>query len=53
MVAGTYTTPATRALLKRLHFPLLELGATNSFDDVRRQTRAVASAVGARRAASS
>jgi len=48
VIAGTYTTPATRALLKRLHFPLLELGAVNSFDDVRRQTRAVAAAVGAR-----
>ncbi len=48
VIAGTYTTPATRALLKKLHFPLLELGAVNSFDDVRRQTREVAAAVGAR-----
>ena len=48
VIAGTYTTPATRALLKRLRFPLLELGAVNSFDDVRRQTRAVADAVRAR-----
>ena len=48
VIAGTYTTPAVRAMLKRLHFPLLELGAVNSFDDVRRQTRQVAEAVGAR-----
>lgn len=48
VIAGTFTTPATRALLKKLHFPLLELGAVNSFDDVRRQTRAVAAALGAR-----
>jgi iron complex transport system substrate-binding protein len=47
VIAGTYTTPAARALLKRLHLPLLELGATNGFDDVRRQTRQVAAAVGA------
>jgi iron complex transport system substrate-binding protein len=48
VIAGTFTTPATRALLKTLHAPLLELGPVNNFNDVRRQTRAVADAVGAR-----
>jgi iron complex transport system substrate-binding protein len=48
VIAGTYTSPATRALLKKLHVPMLELGATNGFDDVRSQTRVVAAAVGAR-----
>ncbi|MGZ6037786.1 MAG: ABC transporter substrate-binding protein [Phenylobacterium sp.] len=48
VIAGTFTTPAARAMLKTLHFPLLELGAVNSFDDVRTQTRTVAAAVGAR-----
>ncbi|HEY4029911.1 MAG TPA: ABC transporter substrate-binding protein [Caulobacteraceae bacterium] len=47
VIAGTYTTPAARALLQKLHFPLLELGPVNSFDDIRRQTRQVAAAVGA------
>lgn len=47
VIAGTYTSPTTRALLKKLRVPMLELGATNSFDDVRSQTRAVAAAVGA------
>ena len=27
VIAGTYTTPVARALLKRLHVPMLELGA--------------------------
>ena len=48
VIAGAYTTPATRALLKKLHFPLLELGSADNFDDVRRDTRLVAAAVGAR-----
>lgn len=48
VIAGTFTTPATRALLKRLGFPLIELGPANSFEDIRRQTRAVAAAVGAK-----
>jgi iron complex transport system substrate-binding protein len=47
VIGGSFTTPATRALLKKLHVPMLELGATDSFDEVRQQTRAVARAVGA------
>jgi iron complex transport system substrate-binding protein len=48
VIAGAYTTPATRLLLQRLHFPLLVLQPTDSFDDIRRETRRVAAAVGAR-----
>lgn len=47
VIAGTYTTPATRALLKKLHYPLLELTSPDSFEDIRRDTRKVAAAVGA------
>jgi iron complex transport system substrate-binding protein len=46
VIAGTYTTPATRRLLKKLEFPLLEIGTTDSFEDIRRVTREVARAVG-------
>ena len=46
IIAGAYTTPATRGLLKRLHYPLIEIGATESFDDIRRETRAISAAVG-------
>lgn len=46
IVAGTYTTPATRSLLKRLGYPMIEVDNANSFDDIRRITRQVASAVG-------
>jgi iron complex transport system substrate-binding protein len=48
VVAGAYTSPATRALLQRLHYPMLVLGSADSFDDIRRDTRQVAAAVGAR-----
>jgi iron complex transport system substrate-binding protein len=46
VVAGTVTTPATRALLKRLGYPLLEIGPTSTFADIRDVTRQVARAVG-------
>jgi iron complex transport system substrate-binding protein len=46
VIAGAYTTPATRALLQRLHYPLLVLGPSDSFEDIRRTTRQVAAAVG-------
>ena len=46
VIAGAYTTPATRALLVKLHFPLLVLQPADSFDDVRRDIRTVASALG-------
>jgi iron complex transport system substrate-binding protein len=46
VIAGAYTTPATRLLLKRLRLPLLELQGSESFDDVRHETRIVAAALG-------
>ena len=46
VVAGTYTTPATRGLLKRLGYPMIEVDHPDSFDDIRRATRQIAKAVG-------
>jgi iron complex transport system substrate-binding protein len=46
VVAGSYTTPATRSLLKSLHYRLLVLPPAESFDDIRRTTMQVADAVG-------
>ena len=46
VVVGAYTTPATRALLKRLRFPMLELAPVDSFADIARAVRQVAGAVG-------
>lgn len=46
VIAGNTTTPATRALLHRLHYPLLEVESGDSFAAIRRITRQVAMAVG-------
>ncbi len=46
VIAGSYSTPATRALLLKLHYPLLVLDPANSFEDIRRQVRTVALALG-------
>ncbi len=46
VVAGTYTTPATRGLLKRLGYPIIEVDNAESFADIRKITRQVAHAVG-------
>lgn len=46
VIAGSSTTPATRALLSRLRYRMLVLGPADSFDDIRRETRIVASALG-------
>lgn len=46
VVAGTFTSTATRALLKRLGWPLLEVGPADSIADIRATTRQVARAVG-------
>lgn len=46
VIAGSSTTPATRAMLKRLRYPMIEVGFANGFDDVRALTRQVAAAVG-------
>jgi iron complex transport system substrate-binding protein len=45
VLAGTYTTPTARALLKKLHLPLLEVAPATNFDDVRAITRQVAHAL--------
>jgi iron complex transport system substrate-binding protein len=47
VLAGRYTTGATRALLHRAGVPLLEVDPVNDWDGIRRITREVAAAVGA------
>ncbi len=46
VIAGAFTTRTTVGLLKRLGFPLLELGVPSDFAGVRAQIRDVANAVG-------
>ena len=46
VIAGTFTTPALRGLLKRLGYPLVEVDSASNVDDIRRITRQVAAAVG-------
>ena len=46
VVAGAFTTRTTVGLLKRVGFPLLELGVPNDFEGVRAQIRTVAAALG-------
>lgn len=46
VLAGAFTTRSTVALLKRLGFPLLELGAPETIDGIRAQIREVAAALG-------
>lgn len=48
VLAGTYTTPATRALLKRLGYPLLEVDDATDFAAIRATTKRIAATVGAR-----
>ncbi len=48
VIADGFTAPAPRALLQRLHYPLLVLGSAESFDDIRGITRQAAAAVGAK-----
>jgi iron complex transport system substrate-binding protein len=45
VLAGTYTTPATRSLLKKFHLPLLEVPPAVDFDQIRAITRQVAHAL--------
>jgi iron complex transport system substrate-binding protein len=45
VLAGTFTTPTARSLLKKLHLPLLEVAPAANFDDVRVVTRQVAHAL--------
>ena len=46
VIAGTTSTPAARALLKRVGIPLLEVPGAESFDDIRTITRKIGHAVG-------
>jgi len=46
VLAGTYSTPAARALLRQLHAPMLVVSPANNFDEIRSSVRAVASALG-------
>lgn len=48
VVAGSFTTPTLRAMLKRIDYPLIEVDQPQSLADVRRVTRQVAAAVGER-----
>jgi iron complex transport system substrate-binding protein len=48
VIAGSFTTPATRALLKKLGYPMIEVNEAASFDDIRVVTRQIAEAVGER-----
>lgn len=45
VLTGTYTTPATRHLLEKMHFALLEVPPANDFDEIRSATRRVAHAL--------
>jgi iron complex transport system substrate-binding protein len=46
VLAGTYTTPAARMVLKRSGIPILEVPPANNFDEIRVTTRRVAHALG-------
>jgi iron complex transport system substrate-binding protein len=46
VLAGTYTTPATRMLMKKVGIPMLEVPPANNFDEIRATTRSVAHALG-------
>jgi iron complex transport system substrate-binding protein len=46
VLAGTYTTPAARALIKRAGIPMLEVPPANNFEEIRASTRSVAHALG-------
>jgi iron complex transport system substrate-binding protein len=45
VIAGIHTTRTAVALLKRVHFPLIELEVPRSLDEVRAQIRQVAAAI--------
>lgn len=46
VIAGSFTTPATRGLLRRLGYPMIEVDHPGSFEDIRKATRQIARAVG-------
>jgi iron complex transport system substrate-binding protein len=45
VLAGTYTTPAARALIKAVGIPMLEVPPANNVDEIRSTTRSVARAL--------
>jgi iron complex transport system substrate-binding protein len=51
VLAGTYTTPATRRILMELHFALLEVPPATNFEEIRAMTRDVARVLGREQAA--
>ncbi len=46
VLAGTFTTPMTRTLIKQVGIPMLEVPAANNFAEIRAATRKVAHALG-------
>lgn len=46
VVAGGFTTPALRGMLRRIGWPMIEVDHASSFDDIRRTVRQIAAAVG-------
>jgi iron complex transport system substrate-binding protein len=51
VLAGTFTTPSTRRILKNLHFALLEVPPATNFEEIRAMTREVARVLGREQAA--
>ncbi len=47
VLAGTYTTPDTRRLVKAVGIPMMELPPANTFEEIRDQTRELGHALGA------
>jgi iron complex transport system substrate-binding protein len=45
VLAGTYTTPAARAVLRKMRLPLIEVAPAADFDQIRSVTRLVAHAL--------
>lgn len=46
VIAGVFTAPATKAMLRRVGIPVLELPVESDFDDIRDNIRRVAAALG-------
>lgn len=46
VITGAYSTPTTRALLKRLGYPVVEVAEASSFAEIAATTRQIARAVG-------
>jgi len=46
VIVGSFSTPSTRNMLKRLAYPMVEVGGADSFEQIREVTRQVAKAVG-------